>query len=91
MSLKGRDLLTLQEFTTEELWKLLKLAEKMKIEYYSGRRVKEVLKGKTLAMVFQKPSTRTRVSFEVAMYQLGGKALYLSWNELQLGRGRNDR
>jgi ornithine carbamoyltransferase len=87
MSLKGRDLLTLQEFTTEELWKLLKLAEKMKMEYYSGERVKEVLKGKTLAMIFQKPSTRTRVSFEVAMHQLGGKALYLSWNELQLGRG----
>ncbi|MEM3615375.1 MAG: ornithine carbamoyltransferase [Candidatus Methanomethylicia archaeon] len=86
-SLKGRDLLTLQEFTSEELWKIIKLAEKLKAEYYAGEKIKELLKGKTLGMIFQKPSTRTRISFEVAMYQLGGNALYLNWNELQLGRG----
>ncbi|MEM0084843.1 MAG: ornithine carbamoyltransferase [Candidatus Methanomethylicia archaeon] len=87
MSLKGKDLLTLQEFTPEELWKMMKLAEKLKEEYYAGEKVKPLLKGKTLAMIFQKPSTRTRISFEVAMQQLGGNSLYLNWNELQLGRG----
>lgn len=87
MSLKGRDFLTLQEFTSEELWRIIKLAEKLKEEYYSGERIKPLLKGKILAMIFQKPSTRTRVSFETAMKQLCGDALYLSWNELQLGRG----
>ena len=48
---------------------------------------REALKGKTLGMVFQKPSTRTRVSFEVGIYQLGGMGLFLSGNDLQLGRG----
>ncbi|MBS7657830.1 MAG: ornithine carbamoyltransferase [Candidatus Bathyarchaeia archaeon] len=80
---KGRDFLTLQEFSPEEIWKILKLSNFLK----KGGKPPTKLKGKILAMIFQKPSTRTRVSFEVAMKQLGGEALYLSWNELQLGRG----
>ncbi|MEM3606733.1 MAG: ornithine carbamoyltransferase, partial [Candidatus Bathyarchaeia archaeon] len=70
-------------FSPEEIWKILKLSNFLK----KGGKPPTKLKGKILAMIFQKPSTRTRVSFEVAMKQLGGEALYLSWNELQLGRG----
>jgi len=86
-NLRGRDLLTLQDFTSEELFTMIKLAEKMKLDYYSGKKVTSLLNGKTLGMIFQKPSTRTRISFEVAMTQLGGHAIYLNWNDLQLGRG----
>lgn len=80
-SLKGKSILTLQEFSRETLESLLDLSDEVK------RGTKLSVGGKTLAMIFQKPSTRTRVSFEVVMRQLGGHALYLSWNELQLGRG----
>ncbi|MBS7643643.1 ornithine carbamoyltransferase [Candidatus Bathyarchaeota archaeon] len=75
----------MQEYTKEELWQILKLAQRMKEK--KGALKKEPLAGKILAMIFQKPSTRTRVSFEVGMRQLGGYAIYLNWNELQLGRG----
>src|SRR5207253_5974640 len=51
------------------------------------KRVPQELRGKTVALIFQKPSTRTRVSFETAVAQLGGHPIYLSWNEMQLGRG----
>lgn len=80
--LKGRDLLTLQELSPREIWDILKLSKRLK-----GKKPEKLLNGKVLAMIFQKPSTRTRVSFEVAMRQLGGEAIYLGWNELQLGRG----
>lgn len=85
LSLRGRDFLTMQEYTKEELWQILKLAQRMKGK--TGAPKKEPLTGKILAMIFQKPSTRTRVSFEVGMRQLGGYAIYLNWSELQLGRG----
>ncbi|MBS7655151.1 ornithine carbamoyltransferase [Candidatus Bathyarchaeota archaeon] len=81
--LKGRNFLTLQEFSSKEIWEILKLSKRLK----KGGKPPARLKGKILAMIFQKPSTRTRVSFEVAVKKLGGEALYLSWNELQLGRG----
>ncbi|MCD6513938.1 MAG: ornithine carbamoyltransferase [Candidatus Odinarchaeota archaeon] len=84
--LKGRDFLTLQDFTTEEILFLLDTADDFKRKQKRNEPHK-LLEGKTLALIFQKPSTRTRVSFEVAMKQLGGFTLYLSWNELQLGRG----
>ncbi|MCS7365313.1 MAG: ornithine carbamoyltransferase [archaeon GB-1867-035] len=86
-SLRNRDFLTLQDFTLDELWSILRLARDLKLRFYSGERIIPLLRGKTLAMIFQKPSTRTRISFSVGMYQLGGRALYLNWNDLQLRRG----
>jgi len=74
------------DLTPEELEDILKLAEKLKEERYKGR-ITDYLKNKSLAMIFELPSTRTRISFEVAMTDLGGHALYLNWNDLQLGRG----
>ncbi|HEY8552177.1 MAG TPA: ornithine carbamoyltransferase [Thermaerobacter sp.] len=84
--LAGRDFLTLSDFTPEELAALLDLAAALKQDWRAGRGG-EPLYGKTLAMIFEKPSTRTRVSFEVGMQQLGGRVLNLSPRELQLSRG----
>jgi len=86
VKLKGRDLLSIADLTEEEFWEVLEFAKLLKLETIAGKR-HEYLKGKTLAMIFQKPSTRTRVAFEVGMYQLGGYALYLSSNDMQLRRG----
>ncbi|MCD6139602.1 MAG: ornithine carbamoyltransferase [Thermococcus sp.] len=86
VSLAGRDILCLQDFTREELETILKTAEMMKIWNKIGK-PHRVLEGKTLAMIFQKPSTRTRISFEVGIYQLGGYGLYLNAQDLQLRRG----
>ncbi|MEM0361516.1 MAG: ornithine carbamoyltransferase [Sulfolobales archaeon] len=85
--LRCKDLLSISDLSREELIQLLEMSKLFKSRYYAGERVVNVLAGKSLAMIFQKPSTRTRVSFEVAMHQLGGYALYLGWNDLQLGRG----
>jgi len=78
-----RDFLAIPDFTTDELNHLLVLAERMR----GGGYVKKPLLGKTLAMIFMKASTRTRVSFEVGTFQLGGHALFLSPRDVQLGRG----
>lgn len=86
MSLKGSDLLSLYDFTKEEIEEFLKSGETLKIKSKIGEN-SPVLAGKKLGLIFEKPSTRTRVSFEVAMYELGGHAIYLSSNELQLKRG----
>ncbi|HJX24418.1 MAG TPA: ornithine carbamoyltransferase [Candidatus Bathyarchaeia archaeon] len=86
MSIRGRDFLTLQDYTAEELWQILKISKHLKERALLGEHP-DVLRGRSLAMIFQKPSTRTRVSFEIAMNQLGGHVLNLSANELQLGRG----
>jgi len=75
-----------KDFSKEEIWQIFKLAKELKDKQKKGE-PHELLKGKSLAMIFQKPSTRTRVSFEVAMTQLGGHALNLAAQELQLGRG----
>ncbi|MBO8137890.1 MAG: ornithine carbamoyltransferase [Desulfotomaculum sp.] len=83
---KGRDLLTLADFSGEEINTILKAASDIK-EKYKKNIPTPYLQGKTLAMIFQKSSTRTRVSFEVGMYQLGGQALFLSSKDIQLGRG----
>jgi len=79
-----RDFLSLAAYERNELEKVINLASRLKARREEGT---EKLRGKTLGMIFQKPSTRTRVSFEVAMNQLGGQAIYLGWNDLQLGRG----
>jgi len=84
--LRGRSLDSLSHLTKEELEQILKTSELLKYQLLRGEE-HLLLKGKTLAMIFEKPSTRTRVSFEVGMWQLGGYALYLSVVDLQLGRG----
>lgn len=84
--LKGRDLLSIHDLSVEEVELILDLAAKLKSMQKSGI-PHRWLEGKTLGMIFEKSSTRTRVSFEVGMSQLGGSALFLSNRDLQLGRG----
>lgn len=79
-------LLKLSDLSSEEIVEILNLADQLKYEQKNGIE-HPLLKGKTLGMIFQKSSTRTRVSFEVGMYQLGGNALFLSSRDLQIGRG----
>ncbi|WP_171334711.1 ornithine carbamoyltransferase [Anoxybacillus sp. EFIL] len=86
IQLKGKDFLTLADYSKEEIEYLLHLALELKEKQQNGERYTP-LSGKTLAMIFEKPSTRTRVSFEVGMVQLGGHALHLSSRDLQIGRG----
>ena len=81
-----KHLLSLHDLTSEEIFDILSLAKKLKAETKAGI-PHPILKGKTLGMIFTKSSTRTRVSFEVGMYQLGGYPLFLSSNDIQLGRG----
>ena len=88
MKLKTKDLLTLAELTPKEFVGLIDDSIKLKKEFKKGGN-KPILKNKTLTMIFQKPSTRTRVSFEVGMYQLGGHAVNLSSNDMQLSRGES--
>src|SRR3990172_189476 len=78
-----RDFLQIPDFSAEEIHRLIDLAGEMKDGGYD----RKPLAGKTLAMIFAKSSTRTRVSFEVGTYQLGGHALFLSSRDIQLGRG----
>ena len=85
--LKGRDLLTLLEFTSDEIKFILEVSKRFKEEYYSGVLYKPIHVGKVLMLIFEKPSTRTRVSLEVAAYQLGMHIIYSNPQELQLGRG----
>jgi ornithine carbamoyltransferase len=86
VALKGRDFLRVNDWTPDELLSVLDLADRLKARQREGVEHRH-LEGKTLGMIFQKPSTRTRVSFEVGMFQLGGTALYLAAGDLQLGRG----
>ena len=79
-------LLKMLDLTPTQINDILNLADQLKYEQKHGIRHR-LLEGKTLGMVFQKSSTRTRVSFEVGMYQLGGQALFLSSHDLQIGRG----
>jgi len=84
--MKGRHFLSLQDFTREELQLLLDTAADLKRQRYRGEQGTALL-GKSIGMVFERPSTRTRVSFEVAIHELGGHSLFLSSQELQLSRG----
>jgi ornithine carbamoyltransferase len=86
VSMKGRDFLSTHDFTLAEINHFLDYADELKVKQKRGE-VHHLLKGKTLGMIFQKASTRTRVSFEVGMWQLGGHALFLSAGDLQIGRG----
>ncbi|MCM2982658.1 ornithine carbamoyltransferase [Niallia circulans] len=86
LDLKGKDLLTLADYSKETILELLDKAKAIKESHLKGEIIAP-LKGKTLGMIFEKSSTRTRVSFEAGMLQLGGHALYLNSRDLQIGRG----
>lgn len=81
-----KHLLKLLDWSGDDIHEVLNLADQLKYEQKHGI-AKKYLENKTLGMIFQKASTRTRVSFEVGMFQLGGKALFLSANDMQIGRG----
>ncbi len=83
--MKGNDFLSIGQLSSDQLQLLLDTAARLKADWQAGKR-EQPLAGKSLGMLFQKPSLRTRVSFEVAMRQLGGYALYLSPNEVQMGQ-----
>lgn len=82
--MKQKHLLSLKDYTRAEIEEIFELSDKLKADPAAYA---DALKGKSLAMIFQKPSTRTRVSFEVGMFELGGTALYLGANDVQLHRG----
>ena len=86
MGIEAKDLLSVHDLSTTDVKEILDLAKKLKAQQKNGEQ-HHLLKGKTLGMIFQKASTRTRVSFEVGMWQLGGSALFLNANDLQIGRG----
>lgn len=80
--------ISIHDITSEEFYQLLNLALKLKKEQKAGIK-HNILEGKTLGMIFTKSSTRTRISFEVGMYQLGGHPMFLNANDMQLGRGES--
>jgi len=86
VNMKGTDILSIHDLSREEVDQILDTTHILKMKQKLGE-IYHPLKGKTLGMIFQKSSTRTRVSFEVGMFQLGGHALFLSANDLQLNRG----
>ena len=84
--LSCKDLLSIHDLTIDDVDEILSLAKELKAMQKAGIE-HHILEGKTLGMIFEKSSTRTRVSFETGMYQLGGQALFLSNRDLQIGRG----
>ncbi|MGE5380887.1 MAG: ornithine carbamoyltransferase [Methylocystaceae bacterium] len=86
----GRDFICMHDYTTDELKYMLDVGLKLKAMQKAGQ-AHPILQGKSMAMIFQKSSTRTRVSFEVGMFQLGGHALFLSPRDIQMGRGETIR
>jgi len=85
INMKGRNLVSIDDLSREEVAQILETAEIIKLRHYS-KESQPVLKGKILAMIFQKPSLRTRVSFETGMIQLGGEAIYLGPDDIKLGQ-----
>lgn len=86
VNMKGKDLVSIQDLSFEEIFQILELTHALKLKKLSGE-PHPLLAGKTLGLIFSKPSTRTRISFEVGIYQLGGVGLYLGPKDLQLNRG----
>ncbi len=82
--MKKKDFIEIHDYTADEVKEIFELARDMKAK---PKKFAEALEGQTLAMIFEKSSTRTRVSFEVGMFQMGGHALFLSSRDIQLGRG----
>lgn len=85
VSMKGRSFISVADFSTEEIWNVWQLAARLKSQQKVGE-PHRILEGKQLAMIFQKPSLRTQVSFETGMSQLGGHALFLGPDHIQLGK-----
>jgi len=88
INMKGKSLLTIHELTLEEVWQIFELSKSLKEKRLSGE-PHRLLEGKKLGMIFSKPSTRTRVSFEVGIFELGGTGLYFNQNDLQLKKSEN--
>lgn len=88
ISMKGKSLVSINDLSHEEIWQIFDTAHSLKQKQITGE-THHLLKGKTLGMIFSKPSTRTRISFEVGIYQLGGIGLYFGPTDLQLGRSEN--
>lgn len=88
VNMKGKDLISIADLSLEEIYEIFDVAKSLKRKLYTGEE-HHLLKGKTLGMIFSKPSTRTRISFETGMYQLGGYAMYFNQNDLQLGKSEN--
>lgn len=88
VNMKGRSLISINDLTHEEIWQIFELTKTLKLNRLSGA-PHRLLEGKKLGMIFSKPSTRTRVSFEVGIYELGGIGLYFGPTDLQLGKSEN--
>jgi len=88
VNMKGKSLISINDLTHEEIWQIFELAKSLKEKRLSGEKHR-LLEGKKLGMIFSKPSTRTRVSFEVGIYELGGIGLYFGPTDLQLGKSEN--
>lgn len=86
--MKGKSLISINDLTLEEIYQIFDLAKSLKEKLLAGE-PHRLLEGKTLGMIFSKPSTRTRISFEVGIYQLGGIGLYFNQNDLQLKKSEN--
>src|SRR5215218_7203968 len=85
VSMKGRSLVSIADFSAEEIWRVWELAAELKHKQKVGE-PHRILEGKQLAMIFQKPSLRTQVSFETGMSQLGGHAMFLGPDHIALGK-----
>ncbi|HKI78015.1 MAG TPA: ornithine carbamoyltransferase [Ignavibacteriaceae bacterium] len=88
VNMKGKSLLSINDLTIEEIYEIFDVSKTLKQKLLTGEPHK-VLEGKTLGMIFSKPSTRTRISFEVGIYQLGGIGLYFNQNDLQLKKSES--
>lgn len=88
VNMKGKDLISIADLSIEEIYEIFDVAKLLKHKLYIGEE-HHLLKGKTLGMIFSKPSTRTRISFETGIYQLGGHGMYFNQNDLQLGKSEN--
>jgi ornithine carbamoyltransferase len=88
VNMKGKSLVSINDLTQEEIYQIFDLAASLKLKQLTGE-PNRILEGKTLGMIFSKPSTRTRISFEVGIYQLGGIGMYFGPNDLQLKRSES--
>jgi ornithine carbamoyltransferase len=86
--LNSKDVLSMQDLSSKEILSIIELASNLKKQLKNGKS-RQLLKGKVIGLIFQKPSTRTRVSFETGVFQMGGNTIYLNTNDIQLSRGES--